>query len=150
LLASPHFAVRICLVLPHCSDCNMATRRILYLDHCPTIHVRNIPTHLTTVWFTKLKKNLRPSVTVSSLPNLPDIGEADPVMIDISYFATARILDKRSSPFGVEYRCELELPTELVKETPMGGVRVRSYENGLIRADRLGTLRDRKRKHSQM
>jgi hypothetical protein len=93
------------------------------------------------------------SVTVSSLPNLPDIGEDDPVMIDISYFTTARILDKRSSPFGVEYRCELEplwLPTELVKEMPMGGVRVRSYENGLIRADRLGTLRDRKRKHSQM
>jgi hypothetical protein len=38
------------------------------------------------------------SVTVSSLPNLPDIGEDDPVMIDISYFTTARILDKRSSP----------------------------------------------------
>jgi hypothetical protein len=93
------------------------------------------------------------SVTVSSLPNLPDIGEDDPVMIDISYFTTARILDKRSSPFGVEYRCELEplwLPAELVKEVPMGGVRVRNYENGLIRADRLGTLRDRKRKHSQM
>jgi hypothetical protein len=93
------------------------------------------------------------SVTVSSLPNLPDISEDDPVMIDISYFTTARILDKRSSPFGVEYRYELEplwLPTELVKEMPMGGVRVRSYENGLIRADRLGTLRDRKRKHSQM
>jgi hypothetical protein len=93
------------------------------------------------------------SVSVSSLPNLPDIGEDDPVMIDISYFTTARILDKRSSPFGVEYRCELEplwLPAELVKEVPMGGVRVRSYENGLIRADRLGTLRDRKRKYSQM
>jgi hypothetical protein len=74
-------------------------------------------------------------------------------MIDISYFTTARILDKRSSSFGVEYRCELEplwLPAELVKEVPMGGVRIRSYENGLIRADRLGTLRDRKRKHLQM
>jgi hypothetical protein len=36
-----------------------------------------------------------------------DIGEDDPVMIDISCFTTAKILDKRSSPFGVEYRCEL-------------------------------------------
>src|SRR5256714_12069502 len=70
-------------------------------------------------------------------------GEHDPVMIDISYFTTARILDKRSSPFGVEYRCELEplwLPAELVKEVPMGGVRVRSYENGLIRADPSGDI----------
>jgi hypothetical protein len=73
------------------------------------------------------------------------------VIINISYFTIARILDKRLSPFGVEYRCELEplwLPTELVKEIPIGDVRVRSYENGLIRADRLGTLRDRKRKYS--
>ena len=92
------------------------------------------------------------SVTVSA-SSLPDIGEDDPVMIDISCFTTAKILDKRSSPFGVEYRCELEpvwLSSVLVKEIPMGGVRIRSYENGLIRADRLGTLRDRKRKHSQM
>ena len=92
------------------------------------------------------------SVTVSA-SSLPNLGEDDSVMIDISYFTTAKILDKRSSPFGVEYMCELEplwLPAELVKEVPMGGVRVRSYENGLIRADRLRTLRDRKRKHSQM
>ena len=47
------------------------------------------------------------SVTVSSLPNLPDIGEDDPVMINISCFTTAKILNKRLSPFGVEYRCEL-------------------------------------------
>jgi hypothetical protein len=74
-------------------------------------------------------------------------------MINISCFTTAKILDKRSSPFGVEYRCELGpvwLSSVLVKEIPMGGVRIRGYENGLIRADRLGTLRDRKRKHSQM
>jgi len=78
------------------------------------------------------------SITVSSLSNLPGIGEDDPMMIDISYFTTARILDKRLSPFGVEYRCELKplwLPAELVREVPMGGVRVRSYENGLIRAE---------------
>ena len=71
-------------------------------------------------------------------------------MINISYFTTAKILDKRSSPLRVEYRCELELPVELVKEVPMGGVRIRSCENGLVQVDRLGTLRDRKRKHSQM
>ena len=87
------------------------------------------------------------AVSASSLLNL---GEDDPVMIDISYFTTAKILDKRSSPFGVEYRCELEplwLPAELVKEVPIEGACVRNYENGLVRADRLGTLRDRKRKH---
>jgi hypothetical protein len=75
------------------------------------------------------------------------------VIINISYFTIARILDKRLNPFRVEYRCELEplwLSTELVKEMPMGGVRVRSYENGFIRVDRLGTLRDKKRKHSQI
>jgi hypothetical protein len=91
------------------------------------------------------------SIIVSSLPNLPDIGENDPVIIDILYFTIARILDKRSNPFKVEYRCELEplwLPTELVKEMPIKDVRVRSYENRFIRADRLRTLRDRKRKHS--
>jgi hypothetical protein len=90
------------------------------------------------------------SATVSSLT---DLGEGDPIMVNISYFTTAKILDRRSSPFGVEYRCELEplwLPAELVKEVPMGGVRVRSYENGRVRAGRLETLRDRKRKHSQM
>jgi hypothetical protein len=46
-------------------------------------------------------------------------------------------LDKRSSQFGIEYRCELGLvwlSSVLVKEVPMGGVRIRSYENGLIRA----------------
>jgi hypothetical protein len=37
------------------------------------------------------------SVTVSA-SSLPNIGEDDPVMIDISYFTTAKILDKRSSP----------------------------------------------------
>jgi hypothetical protein len=92
------------------------------------------------------------SVTVSA-SSLPNIGKDDPVMINISCFTTAKILDKRSSPFGVEYKCELGpvwLSSALVKEILMGGVRIRSYENGLIRADRLGTLRDRKRKYSQM
>jgi hypothetical protein len=74
-------------------------------------------------------------------------------MIDISYFTTAKILDKRSSSFGDEYRYEFKplwLPAELVKEVPIRGVRVRSYKTGLARADRLGILRDRGRKHSQI
>jgi hypothetical protein len=92
------------------------------------------------------------SVTVSA-SSLPDICKGDPVMIDISCFTLAKILDKRSSPFEVKYRCELGpvwLSSVLVKEVPMGGVQIRSYENGLIRVGRLGTLRERKRKHSQM
>jgi hypothetical protein len=47
------------------------------------------------------------------------IGENDPVIVDISTFTTTKILDKRSSSCGVEYRCELEplwLPVDLVKE----------------------------------
>ena len=92
------------------------------------------------------------SMTVSA-SSLPNISKNDPVVIDISYFTTAKILDKRSSPFGIEYRCELGpvwLLLVLVKKISMEGVRIRSYENGLVRTDRLGTLRDRKKKHSQM
>jgi hypothetical protein len=47
----------------------------------------------------------------------PGLGEDGPVMVDISNFTTAKILDKQSSPFGVKYRCELEplcLPGDLV------------------------------------
>jgi hypothetical protein len=47
------------------------------------------------------------SVTVSA-SSLSNIGEDDPVMINILCFTTAKILDKRLSPFGVEYRCELK------------------------------------------
>jgi hypothetical protein len=44
-----------------------------------------------------LPDRLSPSVTVSA-SSLLNIGEDDPVTIDISYFTTAKILDKRSSP----------------------------------------------------
>ena len=50
-------------------------------------------------------------------------GENDPVMVDISTFTTTKILDKRSSSCGVEYRCELEplwLAADLVEEVQMG------------------------------
>jgi hypothetical protein len=93
-------------------------------------------------------------VTVST-SSLPDVGEDGPAMIDISIFTTAKILDKRSSSFGVEYRCQLEplwLPADLVKKAQRGRVHIRIHENGLIRAGRLGTLREQtqNRKLSQM
>jgi hypothetical protein len=34
-------------------------------------------------------------------------GENGPVMVGISNFTTAKILDKRSDLSGVEYKCEL-------------------------------------------
>jgi hypothetical protein len=72
-------------------------------------------------------------------------------MIDISKFTTAKILDERSSLFRVECRCELELwlPADLVEKTQMEHVHIRSYENEIVRAGCLRTLRDRKKKHSQ-
>jgi hypothetical protein len=91
-------------------------------------------------------------ITVSALSS-PNIGEGGPVMINISNFTTAHILDKGSSPFGVESRCELGpmwLSSVLVGKTQMGGVQIQSYENEVIRAGRLGTLRERKRKRSRM
>ena len=96
-------------------------------------------------------QNLAPVTVSASLPNRDEDG---PVMVNISNFTPTKILDKRSSPYGVEYRCELEplwLPADLVKGVQMGCVHVRSYEKGLIRAARLDTLRKgtQKRKHSQ-
>jgi len=90
------------------------------------------------------------TVSASSLPNL---GKGGPVMVDISNFTAAKVLDERPSPSGVEYRCELEplwLAAELVEKAEIGRVHIRSYKNGLIQANRLGTLRERKRKLSQM
>jgi hypothetical protein len=72
-------------------------------------------------------------------------------MVNISNFTTVKILDERPNPSGVKYRCELEplwLATDSVEKVKMGRVRIRSYKNGLIWANRLGTLRERKRKHS--
>jgi hypothetical protein len=58
---------------------------------------------------------------------------------------TTKILDERPSLSGVEYRCELELlwlATDLVEKAKMGRVYIRNYKNGLIQANRLGTLRE--------
>jgi hypothetical protein len=74
-------------------------------------------------------------------------------MVDISSFAVVKILDERLSPSGVEYSCELEplwLAADLVGKAKMGHAHIRNYKNSLIRANRLGTLRERKRKLSQM
>jgi hypothetical protein len=93
------------------------------------------------------------ALTTVSASSLPDLGEGGPVMVDISNFTAAKILDERPSPSGVEYRCELEplwLATDLIEQAKMGRVHIRNYKKGLIQADRLGTLRERKRKLSQM
>jgi hypothetical protein len=74
-------------------------------------------------------------------------------MVDISNFTAAKVLDEQPSPSGVEYRCELEslwLAADLVEKAKMGRVHIRNYKNGLIQANSLGTLRERKRKLSQM
>ena len=90
----------------------------------------------------------------ASGPSLPDLVEDRSAVVDISKFRTAKIVDKRSSSSGIEYMCELEplwLAADLVGKTQMGGVHIRSYENGLIRAGRVATLRvATKRKHSQI
>jgi hypothetical protein len=93
------------------------------------------------------------ALTTVSASSLPDLDEGGPAMVDISNFTAAKILDERPSPFGVEYRCELEplwLAADLVERAKMGRVHIRNYKNGLIQADRLETLRERKRKLSQM
>jgi len=66
---------------------------------------------------------------------------------------TTKITDKRIGSSGIQYKCELKpvwVPVKLVENAQMGPVCIRSYENGLIRAERLGTLRSSKRKRSQM
>jgi hypothetical protein len=93
------------------------------------------------------------ALTTVSASSLPDLGEGGPVVVDISNFTAAKILDEQPSPSGVEYRCEFEprwLGADLVEKAKMGRVHIRNYKNGLIQANRQGTLRERKRKLSQM
>jgi hypothetical protein len=68
-------------------------------------------------------------------------------MVDISN-TVVRILDERLSPSGVKYRCKLEplwLAADLVEKAKMGRVHIQNYKNDLIRANRLRTLRKRKK-----
>jgi hypothetical protein len=65
-----------------------------------------------------------------------------------SNFTAAKIFDERPSLSEIEYKCELEplwLAAELFKRAEMGRVHIRSYKNGLIQTNRLGTLKERKR-----
>jgi hypothetical protein len=71
----------------------------------------------------------------------------------MSRFKTAKVLDKRSGPSGDEYKCELEpvwLAGQLVGKAQMGRDHIRTYEKGLIRARRVGTLRSGKRTLEEM
>jgi hypothetical protein len=73
-------------------------------------------------------------------------------MVDFSN-TLVMILDERLSPSRVKYRCELEpmwLATDLMEKAKIGRIHIQNYKNYLIRANRLGTLRERKRKLSQM
>jgi hypothetical protein len=90
-------------------------------------------------------------VTVSA-SSLPDLGEDGRAMVDISTFMTAEILGERSGPFGVEYWCQLEpqwLAADLVEQAQIGRVHVRDHAKRLIRARRLGTLREGTREGTQ-
>jgi hypothetical protein len=59
------------------------------------------------------------ALTIVSASSLTDLGKGGPVMVDISNFTAAKVLDERPSPSGVEYRCELEplwLAADLVEK----------------------------------
>jgi hypothetical protein len=70
--------------------------------------------------------------------NLPNVGEDGLAIVDVSTLTTAKILDKRSSPSGVEYKCELEplwMAADLVEKRAGGTrshpeLRERSYTKG--------------------
>jgi hypothetical protein len=88
-----------------------------------------------------------------SASSLSDAGEGGLAIVDISNLTTVKILDKRSSSSGVEYRCELEplwLTADLAERARIGRAHIRSYENGVVRDRRLKTLRVGKRKFSEM
>jgi hypothetical protein len=97
--------------------------------------------------------NLQSTDQTVSASGLSDAGEDGPAIIDVSKLTTMKVLDKRSSLSGVEYKCEfaaLWLAADLAERAQMGRVRIRSYENGLVRDRRLKTLRVGKRKFSEM
>ena len=60
-----------------------------------------------------------PSLVAASATSLPDLDEGGPAVVDISKFTAVKIFDKRSSPFGMEYKCEfgpLWLAADLVEK----------------------------------
>jgi hypothetical protein len=61
--------------------------------------------------------------------NLPNVGEDGLAIVEVSTLTTAEILDKRSSPSGVEYKSELEplwMAADLVERVR----RERTYTKG--------------------
>src|SRR5271168_2906366 len=61
-------------------------------------------------------------ITVSA-SNSSDAGEDGPARIDVSKLTTVKVLDKRSSLSGVEYKCEFEpqwLAADLPEREQMG------------------------------
>ncbi len=59
----------------------------------------------------------------ASASNLHDLNDGTLTMIDISYFTTRKVNDKRPCPSGIEYKCELEplcLATDSVEKVKMG------------------------------
>src|ERR1700733_11671317 len=60
------------------------------------------------------------ALTIVSASSLRDLGEGGPVMVDISNFTAAKILNELPSPSRVEYRYELEplwLAADLVEKS---------------------------------
>lgn len=77
------------------------------------------------------------------------IGRDEPPTIPISQVSVVRIVDKRLGSAEIEYKCELGsqwMSSAIVQRMQMGSVRMRSYEEGLVRAAYLEPLRSRKRK----
>jgi hypothetical protein len=92
------------------------------------------------------------SATISA-SDLPGLYEAASAIVDISTFTTTKIVNQRAGPSRVEYLCKFEpqwLVADLVEKAKMGRTHIQRYKNELIREERLGTLRDRKRKRAQM
>jgi hypothetical protein len=84
--------------------------------------------------------------------SLPKGGAAS---VNIAIFTITRALDKRFSPFGVEYKCKLLpvwLTADLVEKAQMGNVRMQRYENSLVGGDPVRAMKKvtGKRKLSNM
>ena len=92
----------------------------------------------------------KPSLTIAESSGHTQDG---PTIIDISTFIITKILDKRLSSSGIEYECGIKplwLVADSVVKAQMGRDHIRAHENGLIREGRLRTLRERKRKSSEI
>jgi len=85
---------------------------------------------------------------IISASRLPDVADDGLATVEISKLMTAKVLDKRSSSSGVEYKGGLEplwLAADLTEKAQMGRFYIRAYGNGLVHAKRLRTLRSGKR-----